>query len=322
MRRIDFSIDVRQFAIVSFFLFFLSVSPFSPAMGQEMGTTFSIWLLSNESRVMNILATDREVMEKMEMPFGVFFRQSHPFLGPETALWKVHQRFFIEIRDLAEIFELSRKFGSRDFAKVFASVHPGIWATLPFLGGPAFAGRKLSPTLDKVFKMNTIKAMGIESSSDADLHGRLEKAIKGISDTERRLLLGYLDNFIALYPKDKYGKVLETMLKSGMKKDFSQKIAATVGEFLDQPASIGTSTMAYEPETTFDGSTQTVRISSSTASASASAKPGPDSDAELNALLDSFTGETPAGGSGTTGISSSTPQTPKSDGGDVFNILN
>ncbi len=189
-------------------------------------TPFSIWLMNNESRVLGQLAADRRLLDAMSMGNGMLLAPRPPWPKPENRFWRMHLKFFAYLTEANEVYRLARQFGSGDLAKVISSVHPGEWATLGCRGFPTLRAREIAPFLNDVCGKAYLAVLGLDQSRDRDLAGRLDRATRKLTDTERRLLNNYFGNFLALYPTNRTTRRLHAFLQTGLSKQFVQGVAS------------------------------------------------------------------------------------------------
>ncbi len=191
-------------------------------------TPFTIWLLNNESRVLELLATDRRLLDTMSMGNGMLLAPRPPWPKPENRFWRLHLKFLAYLTEANEVYRLARQFGSGELARLISAVHPGEWATLAFRGIPAYRACEIAPFLNDFCGKAYLAVLGLDPSRDADLAGRLNRATRKLTDTERRLLNNYFGNFLALYPTNRTTRRLYAFLQTGLGKQFVQGVASVL----------------------------------------------------------------------------------------------
>jgi len=229
-----------KFSPAIYVILFLSFIFSTGVFAQGIENSFVVWLLNNEAKFMSILSQDRQIIRKMEMPLGMLSERIIRDPMPEQKLWRTHLKFYSTCRELGKIYSMINRLGSGNLTKNLERTHPGYVSTRVFIGNPSFMAQSIAAQLEKIFKEGCLKSFGIEKLEDADLYDKLDKTMKQISFGERRLFIHYLDNFNALYPTDKPSKILAALVKGGLKKDVTNKFAASVGELLAKTASATT----------------------------------------------------------------------------------
>lgn len=200
-----------------------------PAGGADgLQTPFTIWMMNNESRTLALLAADRRLVDALSMGNGMLLAARPPWPKPENRFWRLHLQFFSYLEEINQVYRTARQFGSGELARLITSVHPGEWGTVAFHGVPAWRAREIAPFLNDFCGTAFMAVLGIDQSRDGDLAGRLARAVKMLTDTDRRMLSQYFDTFLALYPKNAPVRRLVAFLQSGLKKNVTQGVAALV----------------------------------------------------------------------------------------------
>ncbi len=198
--------------------------------GQAIEAPFVLWMANNEARSMMLLSQDRQLLDRMSSPLGCLPIRDLPRVRPEESLWAQHAVMFRMLPEISEVFRLARRFGSGAFMRVVEQARPGYAVVQAFFGGPGNMGRTLAPILDKRFQEDFLTAVGLPKDSEQDLAKRLEQVLRSIRDSERRLLDQYLDNFLALYPKNRPTRYLASLVKNGLNREFAKGMTQMVNE--------------------------------------------------------------------------------------------
>lgn len=198
--------------------------------GQAIEAPFVLWMANNEARSMMLLSQDRQLLDRMSSPLGCLPIRDLPHVHPEESLWAQHATMFRILPEISEVFRLARRFGSGAFMRVVEQARPGYAVSQTFFGGPGNMGRTLAPILDKRFQEDFLTAVGLPKDSEQDLAKRLEQTLRSIRDGERRLLEQYLDNFLALYPKNRPTRYLASLVKNGLNRQFAKGMTQMLSE--------------------------------------------------------------------------------------------
>ncbi|HNV72911.1 MAG TPA: hypothetical protein PKO06_24595 [Candidatus Ozemobacteraceae bacterium] len=198
--------------------------------GQAIEAPFVLWMANNEARSMMLLAQDRQLLDRMSCPLGLLTLREMPGVRVEEALWAQHATMYRMLPEVSEVFRLARRFGSGAFMRVVEQARPGYATVQAFFAGPGNMGRTLAPILDKRFQEDFLTAVGLPKDSEQDLSKRLEQVLRSVRDSERRLLEQYLDNFLALYPKNRPTRYLASLVKNGLNREFAKGMTQMVNE--------------------------------------------------------------------------------------------
>ena len=197
---------------------------------QAIEGPFVLWMANNEARSMMLLSQDRQFLDRMSCPLGFLTLDEMPGVHAEESLWAQHSVLYKMLPGISGIFRLARRFGSGAFLKVVERARPGYAVSQTFFAGPGNMGRILAPILDKRFQEDFLTAVGLPKDSEQDLSKRLEQVLRSVRDSERRLLDQYLDNFLALYPKNRPTRYLASLVKNGLNREFAKGMTQMINE--------------------------------------------------------------------------------------------
>ncbi|HAE40441.1 MAG TPA: hypothetical protein DCG57_17685 [Candidatus Riflebacteria bacterium] len=199
-----------------------SVRPF------DITSRFKLWLLNNEARAMSSLKSDEMLISRVSAPFAFMPFESAAVAQAEERIWAIHHKIYALVDELQEIYSFAKHYGNGRFSILFKQHRPEIWSVLPLQVALPGLISVIAVDYRKAFHADLLKSLQLDASRDLDLSGRLQRAVKKLSDEEYRLFNDYLGTFSALFPSDPTARIISAFIESGSKKQF----AAGLKDFL------------------------------------------------------------------------------------------
>jgi hypothetical protein len=208
------------------------------AQGIESMTT--IWLLNTEARTIGMVGNDVEISRRMALPFALLNLKEIPAANPVGSLFDMHRKFYAHVREITATFEQFRKLATGRLFGDLDRQFPGNFLVIPLCGPSVWAAKKAAAVFDREYRSSFMKLHGISSVEDADFAKKIDRINAGLPDNERRVLTQYLDNMAALYPREKSAQSLLALVKTGLRRDLSKKVADSVSVILQAGVASGT----------------------------------------------------------------------------------
>ncbi|MBF0544607.1 MAG: hypothetical protein HQM08_09245 [Candidatus Riflebacteria bacterium] len=216
--------------LVLFTVILFLASPCILISAEQQGPTgnFQIWLLNNETRFLAQIARDRKLIEQFNSPIAFFPNLPVKEQGPEQILMNVHYSLHAFLNDSDDILSLTGRFKTGFLAKSLGKIHYGKWAIAGVSGPGLMYARNIVPILDSLFQENLLTALGIDKQRDGNIVERFQNSYSQMSDTEKRMLTFYLENFLALYPGSQSIQEYAKIVEGGLDKRFGKTIQGLI----------------------------------------------------------------------------------------------
>ncbi|MBF0406343.1 MAG: hypothetical protein HQM10_03235 [Candidatus Riflebacteria bacterium] len=211
-------------------LFAILAYSLSPVTAQEDNTTenLQMWLITNENRLLTQLSRDRKIIDLLNSPITFLPLISAANNGTENEMLKMHYSIQNFLRESDNIFTLTSRFQNDYLEKTLSKTLFGKWALSGLIGYPQVLIINISPVLDSVFQASFLLSLGIDKERDSNIVERFESSYSKLSDTEKRTLKYYIENFLALYPTNISIKSFSETLETGINKRFGKLIQSLI----------------------------------------------------------------------------------------------
>ncbi|EKD84039.1 MAG: hypothetical protein ACD_39C00285G0001, partial [uncultured bacterium] len=247
------SLQRKQFKLLITTLFFAVILPALSAQSTrpfDITSRFKFWLLNNEARAMSTLKSDELLIDRVITPFAFMPFGPNSSAKAEERIWKIHHKIYALVDEVQEIYSVAKHYGSGRFGILFKQHRPEIWAVMPLQATMPGLVSILAVEFRKAFHADLLKSLHLDARRDLDLSGRMQQAVKKLSDDEYRLFEDYLGTFSALFPSDPTARIIGTFIESGSKKQFAAGLKDFLQPVFTAPvfSEINISAAPVEPE--------------------------------------------------------------------------
>lgn len=217
----------------------------------DIVSSFKMWLLNNETKVMQTMSADAQLINYISQPFSFMKQENSLYAGCEENLWELHRKFYILLDDIQGTYNVAKRFGSGKFAIVLKQARPEIWSIYSLNSPVIFPKKEIKDTYRTAWHKTLLKALGLDSSRDNNLNIRLSTALKRLTKDELRIFTNYLDIFSALYPSNSSARMIKSFIEQSERANIGKGVIEVL-KLTDPNTVVSSETFSTDIENTLE----------------------------------------------------------------------